>query len=139
MSKADLVCSQLVIKATPAQLLLLFGQHPGSLLLGLGLLLGNIVTALLLELGALHVYDLFGILSKGGPIQNVQCQYYLHQQWRLSQTDVTRQHTTMECFNEILGKQHCSDVGPCHVLQLLLFDAKPEAWTWLERETGIAL
>lgn len=83
-SKADLVCSQLVIEATPPQLLLLFGQHPSDLFLGLRLFLGDIVLALLLKLGALHMYDLLGILSKGGPIQNVQCQLNLHQQWSLS-------------------------------------------------------
>lgn len=126
MSKANLVCSQFVIEATPAQLLLLFGQHPGSLLLGLGLLLGNIVTPFLLKLGALHMDDLLRILSEGGPIQNVQCQYYLHQQQRLSQTNVTQEHSKMEDFWDILGKQCYNDVVPRHVLQLLLLDANAE-------------
>ena len=84
LSKADLVSGQFVIKATPPQLLLLFGQHASNLFLGLGLFLGDIVLALLLKLGALHMYDLLGILSKGGPIQNVQCQLNLQQKWILS-------------------------------------------------------
>ena len=80
-SRVDLVCSQFVIKAAPAQVLLLLGQHPGGLLLGLGLLLGNVVLPFLLKLGTLHVYDLPGVLSEGRTIQNVQRQIYLQSRW----------------------------------------------------------
>ena len=74
----DLVGCQLVIKATPAQLLLLLGKHSGSLLLGLGLLLGHIVSALLLKLGPLDMYHLAGVFSEGRPIKYVQRQLDLH-------------------------------------------------------------
>lgn len=76
-SATDLVSCQLVIKAAPAQLLLLFGQHPSSLLFAFGLLLGHIVTPLLLKLGPLYTDDLAGVLPEGGPIQNVQRQVNL--------------------------------------------------------------
>ena len=73
----DLVSCQLVIEATPAQLLLLFGQHPSSLLFAFGLLLGHVVTSLLLKLGPLYMYDLTGVLPEGGPIQDVEGQVNL--------------------------------------------------------------